>query len=551
MLADGRLWAEDAVVPVSESHAASRGPVRDACVSLMGVGLVACVLVYFGPVSFGFERFSIPKEFVLALSATGALALFLSNGREFKSDRALLALSCLLVGGCLATWHGVTSEGYAVRALSALISAVAMFLLAFSLTADGYGSRLLKWIALAAVLAALGALGEALHIVPAISMSGRGPGGTAGNRNFLSHFLVIGAIPLALTVAEARSRVARVGWGLGFACVVAIIAVSRSRGSWLTSSIVLTGVGAVIAAKWRTLSSDARRTSAVLAVAIVAAVAVGVFLIGRGLNWTGDDFQSSLQHLVDFRTGTGQGRLLQYKATLKMLGEHPVGGVGPGQWSIAYPLYAGAGDPYYPANSPVPFDRLPSSDWIGFASQHGVLLLLVVVALGATLGRQALRRGLLRDRHATALAAALVAQLVLGVFDSVLFRADTAYVAALSLGTFAGLCADNIDVIRAPRAPAFGLALALSITLTGLSARRLAAWSIRSDGRLPNLERSLKLDGSNFILAAQIAQIHSAMGRCDDAKTFARTALAACPTASLPKKILLSCGSLQASLNSK
>ncbi|HET9933701.1 MAG TPA: O-antigen ligase family protein [Polyangiaceae bacterium] len=551
MLSLPRLRAEDAVVPLSASESASPDAVRGACVSLIGIGLVACALVYFGPASFGFERFSVPKEFVLALSATSALVLFLSDGRAFKSSRALLALSGLLVVGCLATWRGVTSEGYAVRSLSALISAVTVFLLAFALATEGHGPRLLKWAALATVLAALSALGEALHLLPVISMSGRGPGGTAGNRNFLSHFLVIGAVPLALTFVEARGKVARAAWALGFACVVAIIAVSRSRGSWLTSSIVLVGVAAVLAAKWRSLSRDARRTSAVLAVAITVAVPVGVFLIARGLNWTFADFRSSLAHLVDFRTGTGHGRLLQYQATLTMLRDHPVAGVGPGQWSIAYPRYAGPGDPYYPANSPVPFDRLPSSDWVGFASQHGLLLLLVVVALGATLAGEALRRGLLRDRHATALAAALVAQLVLGVFDSVLFRADTVYIAALSIGTLAGSCADEVFVLRAPRAPALGLALVLSVTLVALCGRRVAAWSIRSDGRLPNLERSLSLDRSNFVLASQIAQIHSALGHCDDAKAFARAALDACPTASLPKKILLSCGSLQASLSAK
>jgi hypothetical protein len=381
-------------------------------------------------------------------------------------------------------------------------------------------------------------------------MSGRGPGGTAGNRNFLAHFLVIGAVPLVVTFFTTEHRLARAAWGVGLACVVAMIAVSRSRGAWLTSAIALSGAAVALVANRDALSRGARRRLATVGITILLALPFGILIVGRGLNWSLADFHASLAHLVDYKTGTGHGRLVQYQATLAMLRDHPVG-VGAGQWAISYPLYAGPDDPYYPPNSPVPMDRLPSSDWLGFASQYGIVLLLVVIGCGMTLARRALHRGRLRDPNALALATALVVQLVLGIFDAVLFRADTGYAAALTLGTLAALCADDVLVLRAPRLPALGLSLALSLTLVALCGRRLVAASIRSDGRLPSLEKAFVLDRSNFILATQIAQIHSLFGRCEEAKPFARLALDACPTASLPKKILLACPSVRASLPTK
>ena len=248
----------------------------------------------------------------------------------------------------------------------------------------------------------------------------------------------------------------------------------------------------------------------------------------------------------DHRSGTGRGRLVQYAATYRMLADHPIFGVGPGQWAIAYPAYARDDDPTYPAEAPVPWNRLPSSDWISIAAEGGLPSLAIVVALGALLLRRAWSRGITKDVHAAALLALLAAIAVLGVFDGVLYRAETAYIAAVALGTMAGACIGATRrEIAVRRGPLLFAAVALSVVGVGATGCRLAACIVRSCGLAGNTEKAFLLDPGNYELATHIAKWHYILGRCEPAAAYARTALRLCPSARLPKTILETCARKQ------
>ncbi len=512
------------------------------CARLIGVGLVICVLALYGSFMLGYERFAVPKEFLLHLSAWGGALLFLRHRRIWLTDSRLMVLCGVFIVGTLLATIGVTNGWYALRTLSASTSAMVLFMLAIALTLEKQGGRLIWFVAIATVAASLTALAEALNLVSHLSMTGRGPGGTVGNRNFLSHFLVVGSVLVVLELSKQRRLVPRLVWTVGLACIVAAITLSRSRGSWLASTVLLCGAAAVVIARWPKITRDHKALWGAIATVILVGTTSGVFAFGRSMHWSTSDFHSTMVRLGDHRSGTGRGRVVQYAATLRMLADHPLLGVGPGQWSIAYPAYAQDDDPTYRSDAPVPMNRLPSSDWIGLAAENGLPLVGIVLAIGLLLLKRAWRQGITKDAHAAALVAILIALAVLGTFDGVLFRSETVYVAAVALGAMAGACAGPVQrEIRVLRVPWLVAASAMFVVAVGASGCRLAASVIRGKGATPDLERAFRLDPGNFALASEIAQRHLVFSRCDLAMPYARAALRLCPLARQPKSILESC----------
>jgi O-antigen ligase len=272
-------------------------------------------------------------------------------------------------------------------------------------------------------------------------------------------------------------------------------------------------------------------------------IAAGSFIFGRTLSWSPGDYGATLKSIAEHRSGTGKGRLIQYSATLRMLADHPFFGVGPGQWSIAYPSYAEAGDPTYRPQQGVPVNRLPNSDWLGLAAERGLPALGISFLIGILLLRRAVIHWNTDGRDAAALVAIIAALFVVGTFDAVLFRPEMAYLAALALGATAGSCATRRkwQLVRLSRwfyVAAASLCLVITVAFSG---SRMAAAIIRGDGRIRDLERAFKLDPGNYMLATEIAYRHAAFRHCDSAASYARAALRLYPAARLPLAALRVC----------
>jgi O-antigen ligase len=376
------------------------------------VGLVACGLAVLPSPALGAERFALVKELVIHVVAV--LACGVSCGRRPRAliDRrlappllaviALAALSFAVRGGN--AWEAMRSAG--------LLASIAIVFLVARVAAP----RALAIGTVAAVtVIAVGVLLEA-HGVYALAPLP--PGGTIGNRNAVAHLIAL-ALPLVVTVGLAARRRGLLATAVALAITSDALVLTRCRAALL--ALAVAGALALI------LARPGRRHLA-LAAAIALGATAAIALPNR-LAWsTASPYRDTLARIVEVDQGSGHGRLVQYRATLAMIADHPGLGVGPGRWSVRYPDYAAAGDPSYQPAQLFPVNRLASSDWLGLAAALGLPAILALAVFAARYARLAL------DRRAVAALATLAILGVLGAVDTVLGRAAPALVAAICLG---------------------------------------------------------------------------------------------------------------------
>ena len=129
-----------------------------------------------------------------------------------------------------------------------------------------------------------------------------------------------------------------------------------------------------------------------LALAAVAAGVVLALALPNSLDWRSDSpYLDSVKGVVDFREGSGRGRLAQYANSVKMAAAHPLLGVGPGNWPVIYPKFATSNDPSLAETTGMAANPWPSSDWVGALSERGVAAFLALVAFVVLLLGSALK----------------------------------------------------------------------------------------------------------------------------------------------------------------
>ncbi len=144
------------------------------------------------------------------------------------------------------------NQTLAWRAFAVSAGGVAAFLSARRLAEAGHRRALLVAVGAAAVVGAGSVLLESHGLIPTVSMSGAGPGGTEGNRNYMAH-VCVAALPLLLVAASrARGRLVSVA---ALLVVAMALVLSRSRGAWLAG-------GTALVATVRPSPSDAHRPPA-------------------------------------------------------------------------------------------------------------------------------------------------------------------------------------------------------------------------------------------------------------------------------------------------
>src|SRR6185312_10106917 len=218
-----------------------------------------------------------------------------------------------------------TNWWFAWRALAVSLSGVAVFWCARAVARAGWRDALVWGLVLGVVAAGVTALLQAYGVQSDYVSLNRAPGGMLGNRNFVAHLAAIAAPALLWRTLGARTP-----WG--------------ARAGML-ATVVLAAVIGVLAGHrtWRRSTAAARagRLLAVLAATVLAAM----FLPNK-LNWKSESpYLDSVRGVVDYRAGSGKGRLVQYRNSLRLASAHPVLGVGPGNWSVRYPSVATPNDP--------------------------------------------------------------------------------------------------------------------------------------------------------------------------------------------------------------
>lgn len=516
------------------------GPSRAATAILAMSCLAAVVLVIPSAIGLGYDRFAMPKELLVAIAPLLAGVLALLGPAPLRVTRTGAAL----VGFLVASAAGLAladNQTLAWRAFAVSAGGVVAFLTARRLAASGHRRTLLFAVGAAAVVGAGSVLLEAHGLIPAVSMSGTGPGGTEGNRNYMAH-VCVAALPLLLFAAgRRRGRIVSVS---ALLVVAMALVLSRSRGAWLAGGTALVASVAL----FQIMRTGRPRVAVALLVCALAAAAA--IIVPNQLRWTSDDpFLDTLGAMTDHRRGSGRGRVIQYRNTLAMIAEAPVLGVGPGNWSLAYPAHASRDDPSYQQHGIQPVNRMPSSDWLGLVAERGALGALCIAAAALLIAAgtwRALRGDSSADGQLAAVClASLAGVAVAGAVDAALLRPTPLLIVAVLAGATAPPDRALLELprpwVRALAAALTVAALCIGLRLYPVAEATMHRWRYHALGGVEHMERAASATPDDFRLQLILALDWLDLGRCDRAEERARMALASYPHLPMARSILDRC----------
>lgn len=524
---------------------------------LLVAGGLLVVLVALPYKRFDLDRYFVPKELVLHACAWLTALLCISKRRQLTLTLVDVLLAGFLVVSAVSSVFA-PNVWVAERAFAISLSGAALFWVTSTLRRAGLVRPLVAWLAFAVVVGAATSLAQAYGVDSDYFSLNRAPGGTFGNRNFVAHLCAIGLPVLILVALTARRGVNSLLSGIGVGVVSAALVLSRSRGAWLAILALAVPVGILAIMTWsKWCEARTLRRLFVIGIAAVAGAAAAI-LLPNTLNWRSDSpYLESATGLVNYKEGSGRGRLVQYTNSLHITEAHPLLGVGPGNWPVVYPKYASRNDPSLSPSDGMTSNPWPSSDWVAYLSERGVigLALLLLVFLGL-FGRAVRELWQTRSRAdggsprdpervmtALALVGTLVATAVVGTFDAVLLLALPTFF----VWTLAGALAPPVTGRASFRwgvhdlAPA--LVFGLGVIVVGRSACQLAAIAISStSSRAAALETASLLDPGNYRIQMRAAETQLNRGRCDAVRSHARKARDLFPNAAEPRHYLSACG---------
>lgn len=516
--------------------------------ALLAIGGAAVVLAALPYKTFDLDRFFIPKELVLFAVASLAAVLLLARARRLVFGWADLFLAAFLAISIVSTLFA-TNHWLAFRALGVSLAGGAVFWSARAISGSRARGLLVSALAAATVLASATALAQAYGWETELVSLNRAPGGTLGNRNFVAHLAAIGIPALLYLALSARTFIALLLSALGIAVSIGALVMSRTRAAWLALAVTV-GVLAMLLFSRRRVIGGARATRRMLFVAIVAAIGAGAALsLPNRLNWRSENpYLETAAGLVNYREGSGRGRLIQYRNSVKLVLRNPILGVGPGNWSVAYPRVASPNDPSL-GNDGMTSNPWPSSDWVGFLAERGVfgfallLLAMVTLALGALwrfvrapTGEEALL--------ALALGGTVLATVLVGAFDAVLLLGAPALIAWGLIGALTGN--GSVRWGRAFPDARRRTATLVTAVIGGLLVLRgvgqaVAMATYDASSRTASLERAALLDPGSYRIRIRAAERQLSRGNCKRARLHAQAARDLYPSAPAPKRVLRQC----------
>jgi O-antigen ligase len=537
-------------LPVASATLADATTMSGAALLVLQAAAVLIVLAALPYPVFELDRFTLLKELVLHLAALTAALLCFSSARRltvFMVDAPLVGFLVLSVFSTLLAENG----WLAFRALGVSLSGAVLFWCGRTLARAGRSQALLVAFAGAIVLGALTALAQAYGLVTtSLASLSRAPGGTFGNRNFMAHLVTIGLPLLLLVSVEARSRAGYVLGSIGVMLAAAALILSRSRAAWVGAAVC--GAFLAIEGLWvGRLWADDRLRRRVLRLATTAAAGLVVALVlPNRLNWRSTSpYLDSLTGVANYREGSGRGRLIHYGNTLAMAVHHPVFGVGPGNWPVAYPRFMSPGDPSFHARDIIPTNPWPSSDWMAMLAERGFLALILLLLIGGSLALGAwarVRRGP-RDTPALndlAIVATLIAIGTVGAFDAVMLLPVNSLFGWTIVGALASSARPirEIRLTRRSRRYLIVAAAAIGVLFLWRSTAQVLAMRLFSTGERTAMERASRVDPGSYRIHMLLAQSWRVAGRCERARPHAEAAQSLFPSYPAPRQVLQVCG---------
>ncbi len=519
----------------------ARSPARLA-VHLLGVGLVATVLVALPVAPTDLDRHQLPKESVAHLVVWLATLLARPTGTLLPARALRLGLALFFLATLVSALTAL-NPWLAFRATSLTVTLLAAFITTRHLARLGHGTTLLRWSLIAGLAAGLGGIAQAQGLQSPLFAPLRIPGGTFGNRNFLAHYLAL-TIPLAAyTALLARRRRDLLLALVVLSLAAGMILLTRSRAAWLgAASGVLLGAVALRRADRPGVSLPRFRLATLAAAPLLGLLLASV--TPNVLNWISDSpYRDTLTGLVNYRDGSGRGRMLQFGHSLTLVRNHPVLGVGPGNWPIRYAAVSPPGDPSWTAGDVIPLNPWPSSDWIALLSERGPLAVLGLALAALALAWRSWRTTRIGGDRAiagSALLALLATLLVEGSFDAVALLPTPGLLVAIT----AGVLLTRVEADDAPSGHldttswarrGYQVAVLLLGIVTMRSLQQVTAYLVAGAGTdRARLAFAARIDPGSYPLRIALAR----GGSCRDA----RVAQTLAPTWPAPRQALRRCG---------
>jgi hypothetical protein len=512
---------------------------------LLGFAAFGVVLAGTRSTLFDLDRHAVPKELVLHLAALLSLLFLLPRWRAIRPGMVEFLLA-LFIGWSALSAVFATNHWIALRAFGLSFSAFIVFIAARQLAPTSWAARVLAVLAIAGTVAAAIGVAQAYGVEMPWLATERAPGGTFGNRNFLAHFVTLAMPVVIVSILSARRRFSTIAWPVCLAICVNVIVLTRSRAAWLGFAAAIVILASALALSRRTLPAITPMPRLrIAAVAILVGWLTAVILPNR-LEWRSESpYAQTLTRLTDYRSGSGRGRLIQYRNSLDLIAIDPILGTGPGNWFIKYPLVTSRGDPSFNSADPIPTNPWPSSDWIALVAERGIIGLITLLVAGAAIITISVRRLVGGDPGSALNAAAslgiLAASTVTGVFDAVLLNPAPAGFVAISLGLLLPRTRAVVDRPlegRARRIAIFGVTiLAAAISVYSL-VQLLAIRVTRESQTRATIERAARIDPTSHRLRLQLAR----RGACVARIPHARAAASLMPYHEAPRRALAACG---------
>src|SRR6266498_820610 len=520
-----------------------------AATLLLQLGLLAVVIAALPYKLFELDRYFVPKELVLHAVAIIFAIILVARRRTVTIDVVDALLAFFLIWSAASAIFA-TNHWLAQRALGVSVASAVVFWGARRIGASGGYRSLLIAAALATVLAAITALAQAYGFETDYFSQNRAPGGTFGNRNFVAHICAIGLPALVWCTVTAKRAIGAFLGSLGAAVVAAALVLSRSRAAWLAVApcVVVLAIPLIASRKyWDRKIVGGRFARLVLAMTVAGTVAT---IIPNTLNWNSESpYLDSARGMVNYKKGSGRGRVAQYRNTLQMAAANPVFGVGPGNWPVRYVRFAPGGDPSI-ADDGMTANPWPSSDWVAFVSERGFVATLALLATFASIFFGAFRGwSILRDGDAVlarlVLIGTLIAAIVVSAFDASLLLAAPALLVWTVLGAAAGVRRRSREVSVSARTRAIAMLATLSFLALAVarSATQVAAMgAVGQGGRTAGWVAGAVWDPGSYRINIRVAELYSRRRQCSSARHYAKRALGLFPSSPAAKRVLRRCG---------
>jgi len=479
----------------------------------LGAALTVLAVVPYS--AFDLSRFFAPKELVLNAVALALALLTLRQAEKLRFTRADIALSLYLFFS-LASALFAKDLWLSSSAVAVTFSGAAVFWAARVVASGGLRGAIIAAAACAGVIGAVASLAQAYGVSCDLFSVHRIPGGTMGNRNFMAHLSAICTPALVLAALTARRKWTFAFWAVGAAIIADALVLSRCRAALLGLAL---GGGVLACAiwfargRWRD-ALTAFRLKVLFGFACAGIIAA--LLIPNTLDWKSDSpYLDTVSGIVNYHSGSGHGRLIQYGRTLRMAAAHPLLGVGPGNWGLVYPEFSRYFDPSIDYFTGMTINPWPSSDWMAIVSERGFPAVFSLIAFLLLLLFSACRRALNAEnfteyREGVALAASILVSATAGCFDPVLMLPASSFALWSLFGALSPAMAECFSYSLLPNRRRFliGLAAVFGALAIVRSAGQVAAMAVYSKARnIRQISTAARLDPGNLKIRIRLSGV--------------------------------------------